>query len=142
MTHTRRVIVPFLNRDIIIELLKTYPSAKQIEEKYGYDSFMTTHKEDPSSFLQMIRNSAGYLGYNTPGKSEAVYLEIRALIDDATKNNNIDAWTDIITRGGDGAYTTYINSFRLSNLFLASFAVLMYVRNQVNDRIKSIETKV
>lgn len=134
--------MPFLNRDIILELLKTYPNATQIEEKYGYDSFMTTHKEDPSLFLQMFRNSAGYFGYNTPDKSEAVYLEIRALVDAATKNNSIEAWTDIITRGGDGAYTTYINSFRGSKLSLASFAIIMYIRNQIDERIKFIEGRV
>lgn len=135
--------MPFLNRDIILELLKTYPNATQIERKYSYDSFMTTHKEDPSLFLQMFRNSVGFVGYNTPDKSEAVYLEIRALVDAATKNNSIEAWTDIITRGGDGAYTTYTKSiYRGSNLSLASFAIIMYIRNQVDERIKFIDVKV
>jgi len=137
--------VPFLNRTILIDLLKTYRGAAQIEEKY--DSLINEQKQTPSTFLQLMteqsvkfkNTSSRFLGYNSAEDSEACYLELRALIDDATQKNNIEAWADILCTAGEGGFQTYSKSVIQSNLGQTSFALLMYVRGQIADKVASIE---
>lgn len=140
--------MPFLNKAILVELLKTYPESAQIES--NYKSLTKNYKVDPLSFLQMVRDgsikfrntSFGFLGFNTNDKSGACYLEIRALIDDATRYNKVDTWAEIICAAGESGYHTFTKSIKDSRLCRASFALLMYIRNQIDNRIKSIDNKI
>ncbi|MDA8562101.1 hypothetical protein N9L02_03180 [Gammaproteobacteria bacterium] len=137
--------MPFLNKEILVEILKTYPGAEQIELKYK--SIINEYDPYPTSFLQTLKDgsikiknsSSRWFGYNTNEDSEACYLEMRALIDDATTNKNVEAWADIICAAGEGGYHTYSRSIIKSELCHSVFALLMYIRNQVNSKIKSIK---
>ncbi len=144
----RRAIVPFLNKTILTELLKTYPNANNIEEEYK--SVINNSKNDHYSGLTMLRDNAIKLkdsllrmsGRNSTKDSANSYSEVRALIDDATRNNRIDAWAEIICAAGEGGYRNYSTALFDSKFCRVSFALLMYIRNQIDDRIKSIEDKV
>lgn len=137
--------MPFLNKAILIEILKTYPGADLIEIKYK--SLVNEYKETPPSFIQLLTDSSikikngssRWFGYNTNEDSEACYLEMRALIDDATKNNNIEAWADILCTAGEGGCHTYSRSVIKSELCHTAFALVMYIRNQISDKVKSIK---
>ncbi len=140
--------MPFLNKAILIELLKTYPGAKKIEAKYK--SLISDYKEDTVSVQQRLSDgsntlfnfSIGMFGYNTPDKSEGVYLELHSLIDDAIRHNKINLWPEIICKAGEGGYHTFSNSISDSKLARVAFALLMFIRNQVDSKVKVIEDKI
>jgi len=139
--------VPFLHRAILIELLKIYPGAAQIEKKY--EAF-AQNDPDPVSVIKIIlgssnklkNNALAFLNYNTGDVSEAVYLQLRALIDLAIKYNKIETWVKVIEVAGEGGYHTFMNSLTDSKLSRASFALLMYIRNQVDNKVKSIDDRI
>ena len=138
--------MPFLDKDILVQLLKTYPKTKIIEEKYAsilkntnlLDYFKTI-RDGSTNFLNL---TSKFFGFNTPEDSEAVYLELRALIDDASKFNRAESWTDILCTAGEGGYHTYMKSAYKSDLTKVSFALLMYIRNQIDNRINEIKIKI
>lgn len=143
--------MPLLPQSILIKLLKTYPGADKIEAKYNSLISEYKGKGNPPSHLAYIQNkikegaskllstSARWLGYNTPEDSEACYLAIRALIDDATKNHNMDAWIEIFCVAGEGGYQRYIKSAFTSRLCQASFALLLLIRKKITNKINLIK---
>lgn len=128
----------FLNKAILVEILKTYPGSEYIEDKYR--SQIKTAKTGGSIWIQSTEKAKKLLGFNNNESSEAAYLELRALIDEATDRNNPFAWAKILCVSGEAAHKTLNTSYYGSELCNSAFALRAYIVYKIDEKIKSIKS--
>lgn len=116
-------------KNVLIGFLKTYPGAEKIEAK----------NNNTSIFSQFKNKSSQLLGYNCDEDSEACYLQIRNLIEQACSTNNPKLWVKLILTTAKAGYRTRTNSVQDSQLACAAFALHMYLHTQVSNKVHSIK---
>ncbi|HEX2549353.1 MAG TPA: hypothetical protein VHM20_05965 [Gammaproteobacteria bacterium] len=128
----------FLNKDILVEILKTYPGSEFLEEIHR--SQIKTAKPSDSFWKKSTEGFKKWMGYNYDQCSESSYLELRSLIDDACERENIHAWAKILCTAGEAAHTTLTTSYSYnSQLCNSAFAIRAYILYQIQKQLKSIE---
>jgi hypothetical protein len=128
--------VIFLNKAILVEILKTYPGSAAIESKYR--SQIKTAKPVGSLWEQSKEKMKKTLGFNNTECSEAAYLTLRALIDEAIDRNNIAAWKEILCIAGEAANKTFTTSYLGSELCNCAFALRAYILYKIDEQLETI----
>ncbi len=128
----------FLNKAILVEILKTYPGSELIEKKY--ENQIQTTKSSGSIWLQSAERLKKTFGLNNTECSEAAYLELRALIDEAIDRKNPFAWAKILCRAGEAANKTLNTSYYGSELCNSAFALRAYIIYKIDEKIKTIKS--
>lgn len=126
----------FLNKAILVEILKTYPGSDAIEDKYR--SQIKAVKPAGSWLEQSKETLKKLAGFNNSECSEAAYLELRKYIDEATDKNNVAAWPEILCIAGEAANKTFTTSYVGSELCNCAFALRAYILYKVDEQLESI----